>query len=464
MPRLLLNRHHGFAVHQRPAGKTATSVLVQTSAQGLVLFLLSTLLWALALARPLPAWDQHHTFTGLVVEALQTDLPLLRQPVKPMPLSAFLKRHAPGLKTLLADFYTWKKQVYSYPQWLLTPESEAWLYSSEAAGKLTEARFKELLGVRSTAFGSVDVPSSSYPTFAPAARSFGAWVRYFSDEPDWGMDQGLFGKGDPRYTEIPYGDIDKLSSQAPFHMYFGNENAITYAARPSLKQSMTLLRFSLFQRLAAFALARHEWFWGARFLGCALHYLQDVAMPYHASALPYATVFTYLKYAVVKDKQKFLADNMQLLSNRHFAYEAFAYRFLTLAKERIERILPEFDAIIGRARNAALGSSAEPASDEQFLVSIFKRVAKAAYKHARPVDKVIGKTFEPRLVKDPTFDPASNEEFKVETWLTEALLDDWVAGKRFPQKALFDEFRPDLIRTLEASTILLTRLLAPVKW
>jgi hypothetical protein len=408
------------------------------------------------------AWDQHQTVSGLVAQELKDKLPVLAVPVKPAGLAAFLRKHERGLKPLLADFFTWKAKVYPYRQWLISTSNRDFLFNG-GPGSLTVERFKDLLGVQKTAFDKIVVSPEFAESFGIAkigistTLPFGTWLALFSDEPDWGMDIGLFGKGDPRYTDIPYGDIDKLSSQAPFHMYFANENLITYKSRASLRQSMTLLRFSLFQRLAAFALAKGELYWGARFLGCAVHYLQDVAMPYHASALPYATVFTYLKYAVVKDKDKFLNDNMQLLANRHFAYEAFGLKFMQLTEGKIRHALPTFDRILDRAMQASKNPTEK--SNEEFLADILNRVAKASYKHARSLDKIIGKTFSKRLVKDPTFDPKTNDEFLIDTWFNERLLDEYIAGRSFPQKALFDAYVFDLVRTVECTTLLVTNLL-----
>jgi hypothetical protein len=438
---------------QRQPGSTFLSFVLRVGvAVGLTLF------------APLAgqAWDQHQTFTGLVVQEMKDKLPVLAIPVKPTGLATFLRRQEKGLKPLLAGFFTWKAHVYPHRQWLISTANREFLFNG-GPGSLTVERFKDLLGVQKTAFDTIVVSPEFAESFGLAkigiktTLPFGTWLALFSDEPDWGMDIGLFGKGDPRYTEIPYGDIDKLSSQAPFHMYFANENLITYKSRASLRQSMTLLRFSIFQRLAAFALAKGEWFWGARFLGCALHYLQDVAMPYHASALPYATVFTYLKYAVVKDKDKFLNDNMQLVANRHFAYEAFGLKFMQLLEGKVRHALPAFDLILDRAMLAAKNPTEK--SNEEFLADILNRVAKASYKHARNLDKIIGKTFAKRLVKDPTFDPKTNEEFLIDTWFNEPLFDDYVAGRTIPQKALFSAYVFDLVRTVECTTLLVTNLL-----
>lgn len=114
-----------------------------------------------------------------------------------------------------------------------------------------------------------------------------------SDEPDNGMDIGLwednetaFGK-EYAYGKQPFGN-PKLNygTQAPFHMGIYHESKIIYAAAPDLKRTFPEQRVHLFRSLSELAFETGHPYWGYRFAGWGLHYLQDMTMPYHASIMP----------------------------------------------------------------------------------------------------------------------------------------------------------------------------------
>ena len=64
------------------------------------------------------------------------------------------------------------------------------------------------------------------------------------------------------------------------------ENAIVFKAAPFLAQTHVEYRVRQYMTLARFAFAQGHPYWGYRFLGWGLHYLQDLSQPYHASILP----------------------------------------------------------------------------------------------------------------------------------------------------------------------------------
>lgn len=114
-----------------------------------------------------------------------------------------------------------------------------------------------------------------------------------ADEPDYGHDINLFsdnpGDVGARYGfgPQPFGDARfQYSSQAPFHMGFFHENPVVYAAAPFLQRNWPHWRAYQFLDLARFAFAKGHPYWGYRFLGWGLHYIQDLTQPYHATALP----------------------------------------------------------------------------------------------------------------------------------------------------------------------------------
>ncbi len=114
-----------------------------------------------------------------------------------------------------------------------------------------------------------------------------------SDEPDNGLDIGLWEDNDTPfgkrygYGKQPFGNprLD-YGTQAPFHMGFFHESEIVYKAAPSFRVSYVEQRIHLFRSLARLAFETGHPYWGYRFAGWGLHYLQDMTMPYHTTIMP----------------------------------------------------------------------------------------------------------------------------------------------------------------------------------
>ena len=127
-----------------------------------------------------------------------------------------------------------------------------------------------------------------------------------SDEPDYGLDIGLWENNDTPfgkeygYGKQPFGN-PKLDygTQAPFHMGFYYESKIIYKADPSYQKTFTEQRVHLFRSLAKLAFQTGHPYWGYRFAGWGLHYLQDLTMPYHTTMMPGRSTFTMLSAAVL---------------------------------------------------------------------------------------------------------------------------------------------------------------------
>jgi hypothetical protein len=123
-----------------------------------------------------------------------------------------------------------------------------------------------------------------------------------ADEPDYGHDINLFsdnpGSVGAEYSfgAQPFGDQRfEYSSQAPFHMGFYHEPAIVYAAAPFLARTLPHWRAYQYFSLARFAFASGHPYWGYRFTGWGLHYVQDLTQPYHSSVSPGSTLFELLR-------------------------------------------------------------------------------------------------------------------------------------------------------------------------
>ncbi|WP_375739284.1 phospholipase [Pseudomonas boanensis] len=128
-----------------------------------------------------------------------------------------------------------------------------------------------------------------------------------SDEPDYGHDINLFsdnpGEAGARYNfgPQPFGDSRyEYSSQAPFHMGYYHESELVYRGAPFLTRTYPEMRVFQYIGLARFAFESGHPYWGYRFLGWGLHYVQDLTQPYHAKALP-GHSDTRLLWAALKD-------------------------------------------------------------------------------------------------------------------------------------------------------------------
>jgi hypothetical protein len=127
-----------------------------------------------------------------------------------------------------------------------------------------------------------------------------------ADEPDNGLDIGLwednetsFGK-EYLYGKQPFGNptLD-YGTQAPFHMGFYHESGIVYKAASSFQKTFPEQRAHLFHSLAKLAFETGHPYWGYRFAGWGLHYLQDMTMPYHSTIMPGRSTLTMLSIAVL---------------------------------------------------------------------------------------------------------------------------------------------------------------------
>ncbi|HOO75548.1 MAG TPA: hypothetical protein PLS66_09650 [Tepiditoga sp.] len=158
-----------------------------------------------------------------------------------------------------------------------------------------------------------------------------------SDEPDYGFDIGLFDDNDTYYGKI-YGFGDQsfgnpkviFGSQAPFHMGFYNESGIIYFASPSMKNTYPELRIRQFEKLAQFAYSKGEMYWAYRFAGWALHYIQDITMPYHSAIMPGKSTFELLWVAAldavgIKGPYNNVLDEV---TNKHIVFERFQMKKL----------------------------------------------------------------------------------------------------------------------------------------
>ena len=158
-----------------------------------------------------------------------------------------------------------------------------------------------------------------------------------ADEPDLGLDISLFENNNSEFGKYyqfgnqPFGDERvSFASAAPFHYGAYHEWSLFYALAPQTKECYAMYRIKMYRELARVAFSSGHIYWGWRFLGMGLHYIQDLTQPYHAKFFPgYNTLMeiSYYGFSMLNVKKP-LENSINLVANRHFLFEDFVYRML----------------------------------------------------------------------------------------------------------------------------------------
>ncbi len=223
------------------------------------------------------------------------------------------------------------------------------------------------------------------------------------DEPDYGMDLGLFADNGTAFGRSygfgnqPFGNPTvEWSSQAPFHMGFFHEASIVYKAAPYLQLTFPEYRIHMWRSLASFALAHGHPYWGWRFAGWGLHYLQDLTQPYHSSVLPGVGLTRMLGINALDVAGVHGPKNrmVQLVTNRHSLLEEFE-RYWMYASDSV----PTADA----ARKALQDLSLDW-RDGSYTDAWPRHVVSArAQRAADAIDEALVDAFPSKYVDDPTY-------------------------------------------------------------
>ncbi len=227
------------------------------------------------------------------------------------------------------------------------------------------------------------------------------------DEPDYGHDINLFddNPGNPGYGfgRQPFGNpAIAIGSQAPFHMGFFHQGAIFDTLAPSFARTFTELRIQQYGGLAALAWRTGHAYWGWRFAGLALHHVEDLTQPYHASAAPGATL-AYMMWVNLKAQLGAPADRQGLVvlqGNRHFVLEQFQTRWIQDAA-RHRRDGPLEQALRNGARDARY-----PPWTDAYVREV---VAAEAFAAGPATDAAVVVGAPAKFVTDPGFDFAAHE-------------------------------------------------------
>ncbi len=355
--------------------------------------------FALLLALALPAvahgWDRHADATRVAFTwgpGRGGQAPVLRDmagTVAVEPLDSFLAATGAPLAALLDDEERWARMhVPRYP-----PRPEALRFAPDARGSELRTRFLEALRVNPTVRLALPPGALAEPLEVLAAAS---------DEPDQGLDIGLFqDSGTPHggrygFGPLPFGNPTlSFATQAPFHMGFFYESRLLTTLAPALLRTYPELRIHQCAALARFAFASGHPYWGWRFLGWGLHYVQDLTQPYHATVSPGTSVATLVGVSLLDlvGIHRPRAERLQLLTNRHLALEAYQGAAVADALARRDAADPLLAALRDPARDAAYVPFDDAAPRA--------RVAAIAHAKAARADAVVAAALPARWVKDP---------------------------------------------------------------
>lgn len=227
------------------------------------------------------------------------------------------------------------------------------------------------------------------------------------DEPDYGHDLNLFddnpGHPDYGFGRQPFGNpAVAIGSQAPFHMGFFHQGAIFNTLAPSFARTFTELRVQQYATLAVLAWQTGHAYWGWRFAGMALHHVEDLTQPYHASAAPGATL-GHMMWVNFKAQIGLPADRQGLVvlqGNRHFVLEQFQTRWIIEAARR-QQDGPLELALRDLARDARY-----PPWSVGYVRDV---VAAEAFQAGPATDAAVVVGAPAKFVTDPNFDFAANE-------------------------------------------------------
>ena len=300
------------------------------------------------------AWSNHSLGSLLALR----DVPQLSEQVTVEPLEAFLDAQAPAIERLLDEQERYAGEHFSY----YPPRPGALRWQADTGGDRRAAFLAALRinpEVRLASFiqqlpgqeagGRAVLSSAEVLVFSKV----GPWThwRYLAlqpgesvgalqvlasaaDEPDYGHDINLFsdnpGAAGQRYNfgPQPFGDARfEYSSQAPFHIGYYHESALVFAAAPYLAQTLPHWRIYQYAGLARLAFASGHRYWGYRFLGWAMHYLQDLTQPYHSRVLP-GVDLADMVLIEAKAQAGFSADReaaIKRVADRHTAIEQYQF-------------------------------------------------------------------------------------------------------------------------------------------
>ncbi len=382
---------------------------------------------ALSIGTGAGAWSNHALCTW---QALAVMPEITRLPAVPAEeLDTFLAGESAGLAHLLADEELWARQhVPNYPA---RPDALAFAARPDAGANLRQgftdatrinpgarlglfvqlppgAALGERVRLEEAAVTTLlRSETTKYTTFAALRTgdlvAVTDVIATASDEPDYGMDIGVWSDNGTAYGaryglgRQPFGNpAVEFGSQAPLHMGFYHESAITYRAAPFLGRTLAEYRIHLWKSLAVYALRTGHPYWGFRFTGWALHYTQDLTQPYHARVLPGVSLARML-WINSMDLAGFHTGKREaiiLVSNRHLALENYQ-----LHRLRADYLRGDFaDAPILALRDRTRNVIRDYSDDAPREI-----ISRQAYDEADSLDALLAASLPAKFTSDPDY-------------------------------------------------------------
>ena len=378
------------------------------------------------------AWDCHSILTYIALQ----NFPLVtaQKPVPAETLEHFLTTERAGLVHLLKNNETWSAHHIPF-----YPKLPAELYFTlDNRAKPITLQFAEAirisplmtfpLFIQYTAGVSHTIhrlPISRATVMLPAMAN-SAWIRTPNlpleginpdelvppldiittavDEPDYGPDIDLwvdnpswFGKV-YQWGEQSFGEkTEVFSTQAPFHMGFFYGKMMLYTLDPLLEHVYPEYRAHLFLQLSHYAFSTHHPYWGYRFLGFAIHYVQDLSQPYHATVLPNESMIKIIFYFFLNKIGIHSPEehDIQTVTNRHFSLENYEYYLMKGMMEKHDNANPMMVALHDSAHD-----NSYPAYYDGYIREV---VAKESHAKALEIDDSIRLAFPEKYVSDPNY-------------------------------------------------------------
>ncbi len=380
----------------------------------------------------LGAWETH----ALLTRAALAGLPDLSDPVAAEELESFLAAERAGLPAVLEAIE--RRAAVELPAYSPPPPGIAFDPGAEGAA-LRESFLRAIRVNPRVGFPLCRQPArgeaqSGRPVLPPQAYTLVAAtlsgapmealapgevvsaldvVATASDEPDYGMDVGLYTDNEGPLGALygfgpqPFGNPTlSYGSQAPFHMAFPWEDPVIALAAPFSQRSQAAYRELQFTSLARFAFERGHAYWGWRFAGWAMHYIEDLSQPYHARMIPGQSTFETLTVNAFGSADA-KAGILTLLSNRHLVLELYAREAFDAPGKAASR----FEAAL------AGGDRRSAAAAPYRSLWLYDEVARGAYAAGPELDALVVKAFPAKYVADPAYDFGLARDEGRESWL-----------------------------------------------
>lgn len=357
-------------------------------------------------------------------------------PVTVEPLEDFLKAQEKAIESLLTSHETWASaNLAVYPP---RPAALAFKADPARSDEMRRAAFLRALRVAPNSklalyiqpdpwkplpaaaallsIASVDtLPEQPNATQRFVALQSGqqiaplAVVASATDEPDYGLDINLWSDSPSEWGKTygfgtqPFGNPALyFSTQAPFHMGFFHEDRVIYMAAPFIKKTFPLMRAHQYSSLAALAFRTGHNYWGWRFTGLALHYVQDLTQPYHANLSPGNSSIKLIgvNLLAMAGLPRWKDEMIVLLSNRHLALEKYQNQLIQNAA-----LAQQETAIEQALRSGDKDANYQPWSD----LYVRDVVSRQSHAYGSKLTKILLDTLPSAYVFDPSFDFGVNE-------------------------------------------------------